>query len=128
MTRPSTPTAQVALGSDGILSIDFRNCDRVTLDIIRDAHQQHLALCPDRAVPVMLIGYQVGGVDYDAQRFGSSPSVRRAVSSMALVARSFLERHLARLFLTYHRPPYPVRVFEDEATARAWLAQTSHEA
>jgi hypothetical protein len=118
---PVAHGAIVSLGPDGIVDFDFRRCGRITLAIIEAAHARHLALCSDRKVPVLLRGHQVGAIDYDAQRFGSSASVVRVVSAMALVACSFLERHLARLFLLYHRPPYPTRVFDDESAAREWL-------
>jgi len=114
---------RVTMGPDGVITIDFHDCDRVTLPVVQEAHARHLALCADRKVPVLMLGHQVSGVDYDAQRFGSTPSVSRAISALALVVHSFLERHLARLFLMYHRPPYPVRVFDDESAARRWLAR-----
>jgi len=116
------PEADVTLGADGILVIDLRNCDRVTLPLIETAHARHLALSPGRKVPVLLRGHHVGSIDYAAQRFGSSSSVNQVVAAMGLVVKSFLERHLARLFLMYHRPSYPARVFEDEAMARNWLS------
>jgi hypothetical protein len=60
-------------------------------------------------------------VEYKAQRYLSSPEVCAGISAGAIVVKSFLERHLARMFLIYHRPPYPVQVFSDEANALAWL-------
>jgi hypothetical protein len=119
--RPVAQAAVVTLGDDGIMIVDFRHCERVTLPIIEAAHARHLALCPDRKVPVLMRGDHVGGVDYAAQRFGSSPSVCQVFAALGLVVASFLERHLARMFLMYHRPPYPTRVFDDEQMARNWL-------
>jgi len=116
------PTAEVTLGADGILVVDFRNCERVTLPVMEAVHADHLRLIPHHKVPVLVRGHHVSSVDYAAQRFGSSPAVNQVVSALALVVQSFLERHLARLFLMYHRPAYPVRVFEDEAMARNWLS------
>ena len=118
---PLASGAIVTFGADGIMEFDFRHCGRITLAIIQAAHARHLALCPDRTLPVLMLGDHIGGVDYDAQRFGSSDSVVRTTSALALVVRSFLERHLARLFLMYHRPPFPTRVFDNEAEARDWL-------
>ena len=114
-------SVQVTFGADGIMDVDFRHCERISLEVITAAHARHLALCPDRKVPVLMRGDHVGAVDYAAQRFGSSPSVCRTFAAMALVVTSFLERNLARMFLMYHRPPYPVRVFDDEIAARNWL-------
>lgn len=118
---PGAHDLVVGLGADGIIDVDFHRCEHVTLAIIEAAHARHLALCPDRKLPVLMRGDHISSVDYAAQRFASSPSVCRVVAALALVVNSFLERHLARLFLMYHRPPYPTRVFEDEVAARAWL-------
>lgn len=118
---PAKVGAIMTLDGEGIMVVDFRHCERVTLSIIEAAHARHLELCPDRKVPVLMRGDHVSSVEYAAQRFGSSPSVCRVFAAMALVVSSFLERHLARMFLMYHRPPYPTRVFDDEEVARNWL-------
>lgn len=112
---------QVVLGDDGILRIDFSQYDRITLASLQYANARHVALCPDRKTPVLGKGRGVASVEYKAQRYLSSPEVCTVVSAVALVVTSFLERHLARMFLIYHRPPYPVQVFSDEADALTWL-------
>ena len=119
---PPEMGAIVTLGEDGLVDIDFRHCGRITLAVIQEVHQQHLALCPDRKAPVLMRGSHVGRIDYDAQRFGSSASVANICDAMGFVTYSFLERHLVSLFLTHHRPPYPTRVFDDETEPRTWLS------
>jgi hypothetical protein len=118
---PEDITPMVTLGDDGILRIDFSQYDRITLASMQYVHTRHVALCPDRKVPVLLKGKGVASVEYKAQRHLSSPEVVVGTSAGAIVVRSFLERHLARMFLIYHRPPYPVQVFSDEVDALAWL-------
>ncbi len=118
---PGDITPTVTLGDDGILRIDFSQYDRITLASIQYVHARHVALCPDRKIPVLLKGKGVASVEYKAQRYISSPEVCAVISAVAIVVKSFLERHLARMFLIYHRPPYPVQVFSDEADALAWL-------
>lgn len=125
--RPDVPavadrfTPEVVLGRDGILRIDYSQHDRITLGSIERARAIHAALCPDRKVPVLLQGSRVGSVEYKAQRYLSAPEVCAGIAAGAIVVKSFLERHLARMFLIYHRPPYPVQVFSEEASALAWL-------
>jgi len=114
-------TPKVTLGDDGILRVDFSRYDRITLASMSYAHAQHVALSPDGKIPVLIKGAGIASVEYKAQRYLSSPEVSAGVSAGAIVVKSFLERHLARMFLTYHRPPYPVQVFSDEADALAWL-------
>jgi hypothetical protein len=118
---PDDITPTVTLGDDGILRIDFSRYDRITLASIQYVHARHVALCPDRKIPVLLKGKGVASVEYKAQRYISSPEVCAVISVVAIVVKSFLERHLARMFLIYHRPPYPVQVFSGEADALSWL-------
>jgi hypothetical protein len=118
---PDEITPTVILGDDGILHIDFSQYDRITLASIQYIHARHVALCPDRKIPVLFKGKAVASVEYKAQRYLSSPEVSAGISAGAIVVKSFLERHLARMFLVYHRPPYPVQVFSDEADALDWL-------
>jgi hypothetical protein len=122
---------QTSLDPDGIFLIDYNHCSTLTLDQAHAAHAEHRRLCPGRRTPVLLTAGRVGRVDYRVQRFASEPSVCAITSAMAIVVHSFLERHLSKLFLMYHRPPYPVQIFSDVASARDWLLKShpaaSHE-
>jgi len=112
---------RVSMLADGIVLLDYSPCDRVTLDVVRYGNARHRELCPETKSPVLLTAGNVGNVEYRAQRFASSPEVCSVTSAIGIVARSFLERHLAKMFLMYHRPPYPTRVFSTESEALAWL-------
>lgn len=114
-------TPQVTLGEDGILYVDFSQYDRITLASFQYVHAEHLTLCPVGKVPILFKGEGVGRVEYAAQRYASTPEVSAGISAGAIVVKSFLERHLARMFLIYHRPSYPVQIFSDERDALAWL-------
>lgn len=114
-------TPQVTLGEDGILRVDFSQYDRITLASFQYVHTEHVTLCPVGKVPILFKGNGVGSIEYAAQRYASTPEVCAGVSAGAIVVSSFLERHLARMFLIYHRPPYPVQVFSDERGSLAWL-------
>ena len=111
----------VTLEAHGIVRVDFTLCDAISLDAMHRSYAQHVALCPGRKSPVLFVGERVAAVEYKAQRFASSPEICALTAAAALVARSFLERHLARMFLLYHRPPYPVHIFSNENEARSWL-------
>ena len=116
---------RVHLDEQGILCIDFSDCSRITREAVEFANRRHRELSPTRPSPVLVLSGQVGRVEYPAQRYASSPEVSEKVAAMALVTHSFLQRHLARMFLMYHRPSYPVQLFADEPAARAWLARQS---
>lgn len=115
----------VTLEAHGIVRVDFTLCDAISLEAMQRSYAQHLALCPGRKSPVLFVGGRVAAVEYKAQRFASSPEICALTAVAALVPRSFLERHLARMFLLYHRPPYPVQVFGNENEARSWLHAVS---
>jgi len=111
----------VTLHTDGIVQINYSPCDRITLDVVRHGNARHRELRPECKSPVLLTAGRVGNVEYRAQRFASTPEVCDVTAAIAIVTRSFLERHLAKMFLMYHRPPFPTRVFSAEHEARAWL-------
>lgn len=112
----------VSLESNGIVRIDYTQCDTISLEAMQRSYVQHVALCPGRKSPVLFVGGRVATVEYKAQRFASSPEICSVTSVVALVVQSFLERHLARMFLVYHLPPYPVQLFSNENEARSWLS------
>lgn len=114
-------TPQVNLGEDGILYVDFSQYDHITLASFQYVHTEHITLCPVGKVPVLIKGNGVGSIEYAAQRYVASPEVCAGISAGAIVVSSFLQRHLVRMFLIYHRPPYPVQVFSDEKDAITWL-------
>ena len=120
---PVAPVALpiVTLQTDGIVQHDYSPCDRISLEMVRYGNDRHRELCPGIKSPVLLSGGKVGNVEYSAQRFASSPTVSEVTSAIAIVTHSFMERHLAKMFLMYHRPPYPARVFSAEPEACAWL-------
>jgi len=111
----------VTRDADGIFHFDYSRCSGISLAQVQVAHAEHQRLAGNQRTPVLLTGGHVGQVDYRAQRFASSPEVCAITSALAIVVTSFLERHLARLFLIYHRPPYPAQVFSSVEIARDWL-------
>jgi hypothetical protein len=42
---------------------------------------------------------------------------------MGIIVKSIFTRAMAELFMRFHKPPYPTRVFTDERAALDWLAQ-----
>lgn len=43
--------------------------------------------------------------------------------ALALVAKSYMSRMIANVFLNFNNPPYPVKIFTDEDKAKEWLKQ-----
>lgn len=112
---------RVSRDGQGVLLLDYSQCNAITLEMAERVLVLHRKLAAARKSPLLLLGGRVGHVEYAAQRFASSPQVVALTAALAIVVESFLTRHLARMFLVYHRPPYPVRVFGNSDEARAWL-------
>ena len=54
----------------------------------------------------------------------NSPAMALSVSAIALVVQNTpIARFLADHFATLMKPPFPVRLFDDETTALTWLGQ-----
>jgi hypothetical protein len=51
-----------------------------------------------------------------------------ALSGTAIVVESKVQRMLANLYLSVARPGNTTRLFDDEVSARKWLAERNHEA
>lgn len=111
---------EVTLGDDGVVRVNFGFHARITRAAMEDAHEQRRRLTRCR-VPILLKGEHVLMVDSEAERFASDPKIVGAVTACALLPRTILERMIARLFLRYSKPPYPTRIFADEAEAIEWL-------
>lgn len=111
---------RVWLADNGIICVDFGPNGRVTLEAVRAGNHAHrqLDLQPR---PVLMLAKKIVYADYQAQRYASSSEVCEVVSAMGIVVDSFLARHLGNMFMAYHQPPYPTRVFKTEELAIAWL-------
>lgn len=42
---------------------------------------------------------------------------------MGIIVRSVFTRAMSEIFMRFHRPPYPTRIFKDEQPALEWLTQ-----
>ena len=115
MTNP-----EVWLGDDGIMRVDYSRCQGITLATYKSSYEQRLKISRDR-LPVLLVGKRVGFVDHQALRFASSDEVCAITAALGMLAGSFLEKHLGQMFIAYHTPPYPTRMFDSETEALGWL-------
>ena len=111
---------RVSLRTDGVLVVDYGARQRLDVEAMREALRQTRERGYRRR-PTLLKGSNILAVDYEAMRFASSPEIVEVCSASAIVVQNFLQRHMARMFMWYHRHPYPTRVFEEEERAIAWL-------
>jgi hypothetical protein len=45
----------------------------------------------------------------------------KIVKALALITNSALSRAMAEIYLLVKKPPYPIKMFTDEARAKAWI-------
>lgn len=86
-----------------------------------DAHNE---LAQGTRRPVLADMRQITtGADRKARQHYVSEESARYKSAMAMLVAAPLQRMLGNIFLRISRPPYPTRIFTDEAKAKAWLKQ-----
>lgn len=98
-----------------------------TLDV--EAAEQTLRLgrlVADGRRPPLLVDLRAPcSVDVAARSVLASAEMGEIFAAVALLTTNTLTRLAANLLLKVNRPPYPVRMFSDETTARGWLAEYS---
>lgn len=114
--------AKVWLDEDGILHIRYPQDFNLTLDVMERVHEQRLEII-DEPCPVLVYADTVAAAEYEAQQFASREDVAALVLGMAVIVKSVFTRAMADLFMRFHKPPYPFRLFRDEESALLWLRQ-----
>lgn len=110
------------LGSNGIVYHDLTGFSHLTLAIVDFLHKSHIRVGGREPRPVLLLGQDLLTIDFEVQIFASYPEVLRIVSALAIVGNSFMMRHLTAMFLSYHRPLYPVSRHDSREEAEVWLS------
>lgn len=113
---------RVWLGEDGILRIRYPQDFNLTLDAMEQVHRKRLELAP-APCPLLVYADTVASAEYDAQQFASREDVAALVTGMGIIVKSVFTRAMSELFMRFHRPPYPTRIFRDEGAALEWLMQ-----
>lgn len=117
----STASPRVWIDREGIVWVDYGFHAVLTEALVREAYRQGRILTGRRRAAVLIKGHNILEVEWEAYRFARCPEVSEATSAMALLVTTPLERYLAKIFLLYHRPAHPVRVFSNQEAAIAWL-------
>ena len=63
----------------------------------------------------------MASVDYDAQQFVSNDERAALTTALAVVVKSAFTRAMGQMFMMFHKPPYPTRMFQHEEDALEWL-------
>ncbi|GMQ89149.1 MAG: hypothetical protein BMS9Abin09_0607 [Gammaproteobacteria bacterium] len=111
---------RVWLGEDGIVRIEYPQDFNLTLQIMQAVNQQHRQITTDKR-PVLVYAESVASAEYEAQQFASTEQAIELTTCLAIIVKSFFTRAMGELFMKFHKPPYPTRVFNSEENALAWL-------
>lgn len=115
--NPALPNVSLEYG---VFHLDYGFKARVTKPSIEYAISIYKRTHGLEPAPVLLYGDRIIYVDYDAARYASESNVVELVESLALVAVTPLEKLLGQMFMQLHKPPYPVKVFDDTSAALKW--------
>jgi hypothetical protein len=116
------PDPKVWLGTDGILRIQYPQDFNLTLEVMERVHAKRLQLM-STPCPLLIYADTVASAEYEAQQFASRDEVAILTPAMAIIVKSVFTRAMSELFMRFHRPPYPTRIFRDEKPALDWLRQ-----
>lgn len=106
------------LCEDGLVRFDWADGATISSSEAELALEAIVALTGNVAAPTLVDIRSVSAVEREARkRFASSP----ATSRQALLVASPLSRTLGNFFIALSRPSMPVRLFDDETDAIAWL-------
>jgi hypothetical protein len=61
-----------------------------------------------------------GAVDREAREYAAAESPK-LIHALALITGSTFSKLLAELFMLVQKPPYTIRLFNNEAAAREWI-------
>jgi len=115
------PGPKVWLGEDGILRVEYPQDFDLTLEAMLFVYRQCLGLTRKKR-PVLVYAETVASAEYEAQQFVCNERAGVLVGGMAIIVKSVFTRALGDLFMRFHQPPYPARIFSDEGDAIEWLA------
>lgn len=115
------PKFRMSLRPDGIVQLVWAPRVAMGLDDAIAATEAMAQLTGGRRTPLLVDTRDVGPQD----RAARMEFVRRGdlVSAVALIAGTPLSRMMGNFFLSVSKPMAPTRLFEDEASALAWLRE-----
>ena len=106
-----------------IILHDLTGFSHLSLELMHTLYKQRVRQRGKQPCAVVLLVPDVLTVDFEVQIHASNPTVQASTSAFAVVGDSFMLKHLTSMFLSYHAPDYPVRLFSDRGAALAWLKE-----
>jgi hypothetical protein len=113
------PKFRIWLRPDGIVQLVWAPRTMVLLEDAAAALEAMAQLTGGRRSPLLVDMHETGPLDRPTR----TELTRRSdlQSAVALVAGTPLSRMMANFFLRVNEPPFPTRLFDNEASAIVWL-------
>jgi hypothetical protein len=115
--------AEVFAEPDGTIVLRFRPQLRLTGTQTAEVTRAQIALAAGHKRPVLADVRGLLTADRASRELAAGPSIAAVTACMAIVVGNAVTRMLGNFFLKVTTPPYPTRIFGDEAEARVWLKQ-----
>jgi hypothetical protein len=119
--RTQTKTCTYAVGEDRILRVRLNPGARETLENAKENIVAVADLLAGRRLPILVDYRLIASQERAARAYYASPETGKHVCAVALLVDSPLSRIIGNFFMGLNKPPFPVKVFGDEAEALAWL-------
>lgn len=117
------PLATIQLVEEGLIELRYRPDAKLTIAGMRDLLQTRILLCG--TVPHKVLSFLPDGIDFDKalmdQNLYGDPISVATTRAMAIVVTDPVNTHMLELFFAYYPAQFPMRLFSQEAEARAWL-------
>jgi hypothetical protein len=106
---------------DGILHFYFNLNAEINLEIAKDFVRRRKELCEGKPHPAIVNSTGLKWASREARAYLASPESTESIKITAFVVNGTVQKIFTGFFLTFYKPPVPVKVFNDTGKAIAWL-------
>lgn len=115
------PKFRMWLRPDGIVEVAWASRTAVLREDATAALEAMAQLTGGQRRPLLVDMHDTGSQDRDTRAEWTSRT--DLSSAVALIVGTPLSRMIGHLFLRANKPPFPVKLFRNEASALAWLSR-----
>lgn len=115
------PVADVKLREDGIIHLDIRDEIQVTVEAIHQMNAAVARMGREKKYPNLVTAGRYTSVTKEARDFAATAEANIYTIADAYVLHAFHQKILGNFFVKINKPMNPVRFFDNESEAVAWL-------
>jgi hypothetical protein len=118
-----TRTETLTLGDDGVMFCTVKPTAEHTLSDAVENVRASAELTRGRRVPMILDTRGTQQINREARIYYTGPENAKVINACAMLISSSAGKILGNFLMRVNHPPFPFRLFSDEASARAWLKE-----